>query len=195
LSSDLPPPPKYLQIARVLRPHGVRGDLRIQVITSFPDRMNERPNVFIGPAPDSYRATREGLKAFRITRAHRDKGDQWLIHLSGIDDRDAAEAFRTMSVFVPIEDATPLQDGEFYLFQLMGLAVVSTDGKALGTLTQVLETGANDVLVVKGEVYGEVLLPLIDGVIQQVDLPGRTITVHLLDGLLPDESTPDEVEP
>lgn len=184
--SSSPEQPKYLQIARVLRPHGVRGDVRVQVLSSAPDRLMGLESVLVGPAPESYRSNRDGLKLYPITRVHRDKGDLWLLHFGGIDDRDAADALREMFLFVPLEDALPLQSGEYYIFQLIGLNVISTDGKALGTLAEVFETGANDVMIVKGDAYGDVLLPLIDGLIQNVDLEGRVITVSLLDGLLPD---------
>ncbi|MBX3063600.1 MAG: 16S rRNA processing protein RimM [Anaerolineae bacterium] len=179
--------PKYLQIAKVLKPHGIRGDVRVQVLTGYPERMIDLEKVFIGPAPESYRASKQDLSRYQITRAARDKNNQWLIHLKGIDDRDAAEPLRDMYVFVAIEDAVPLEENEYYLFQLVGLQVQTTEGEALGKLTDVMETGANDVFIVKGEAYGEVLIPVIDGVIQNVDLEAQIVTVALPDGLLSPE--------
>lgn len=185
--------PQYLQLARVLKPHGIRGDLRIQVVTSFPERMIHLEKVFVGPAPESYRASRVGLKAYRVTKSHHDKNDQWLIHLRGVDTREAADALRDMHLFVALEDAVPLEADEYYMFQLMGLDVYNAaDKQLLGKLVDVLETGANDVFIVRGELYGEVLLPFIEGAIESVDLAAGKIVMHLPDGLLPDSGDTDE---
>jgi 16S rRNA processing protein RimM len=187
--------PRYLQLARVLKPHGIRGDLRIQVVTNFPERMIDLEKIYVGPAPESYRASKEGLKAYRVTKSHRDKNDQWLIHLRGIDSREAADTLREMQLFVALEDAVPLQTDEYYLFQLMGLDIYdATDNRLLGKLTDVLETGANDVYVVRGETFGEVLIPALDDTIQQVDLAAGTVVMRLPNGLLPEDSTTDTNE-
>ena len=84
---------------------------------------------------------------------------------------------------VPETEAVPLEEGEYFLFQLVGLAVFSDEGQELGRLTQVLETGANNVFVVAG-VDGEILLPDIDDVILDIDFANGRMTVHLLPGLL-----------
>jgi 16S rRNA processing protein RimM len=186
-----PDQPPYLQVARVLRPHGIRGDLRVQVITSFPERLLKLKRVFVGPAAESYRAGRQALQAYSVTRAHHDKNDHWLIHLGGVDSREAADKLREMLLFVALEEAVPLEENEYYLYQLIGLEVLTVDGQPLGKLIEVLETGANDVFIVRGETYGEVLLPVIDGAIQSVDLEAGQMVMHLPDGLLPDASTDD----
>jgi 16S rRNA processing protein RimM len=189
--------PRYLQLARVLKPHGIRGDLRVQIVTNFPERMIDLEQIFVGPAPESYRADRVGLKSYRLTKAHRDKNDQWLVHLRGIDTREAADAFREMYLFVSIEDAVPLEADEYYLFQLMGLEVYNAaDDELLGKLSHILETGANDVFIVRGESRGEVLIPSLEDTIQSVDLAAGKIVMRLPEGLLdaakPDTSDEDE---
>jgi 16S rRNA processing protein RimM len=86
---------------------------------------------------------------------------------------------------IPLEDAVPLEDDEFYLYQAIGLDVYTDEGDHLGHVVDILETGANDVYVVQGQ-RGEVLLPAIDDCVLDVDIAAGKMTVHLLDGLLPD---------
>lgn len=86
---------------------------------------------------------------------------------------------------VAIEDAVPLEEGEFYLYQVIGLEVRTESGERLGAITDVLETGANDVYVVESPQYGEVLIPVTDETIVALDFDQGIVTVKLPDGLLP----------
>jgi 16S rRNA processing protein RimM len=174
--------PEFLILARVLRPHGVRGDLSVQVITSFPERMRDLDVVYVGADPAEPRRLTEQ----HVTWARRHKNDQWLIHLDGIEDRDEADAFRSQYVCVSLADAVPLEDDEVYLFQVIGLDVHTVEGEALGRVIDIIETGANDVYVVRGENYGEILIPAIDDVILNISVETGVMTVRLPAGLLPD---------
>jgi 16S rRNA processing protein RimM len=87
---------------------------------------------------------------------------------------------------VSIEDAVPLDEGEVYLYQLIGMTVQTDDGRELGQITEVLETGANDVYIVKSPDYGEVLIPATDETILETNAETRRIVVKLPEGLLPD---------
>lgn len=109
-----------------------------------------------------------------------------LLKLKELDDRDQADLLRALFVMIPIEQAVPLEEGEFYLYQLIGLTVQTTDGQVIGTIREVLETGANDVYGVESEQYGEVLIPVIDEIIVKTDIEARVLTVKLPEGLLPD---------
>jgi 16S rRNA processing protein RimM len=162
----------YLIVGEVQRPHGVRGELHMRVMTDYPDRLSALETLYFGPDHDPRRLV--GV------RRHR---EAVLLRLEGVDDRDAAEPYRGMLVYVALEDAVPLEEGEYYLYQLVGLQVLSEDGRQIGTLVDVLETGANDVYVVDGPL-GEVLLPAIPQVVRQVDVPGGRIVVRLMDGML-----------
>jgi 16S rRNA processing protein RimM len=124
-----------------------------------------------------------------VARARPDKSDYWLMHLEGIDDREAADRLRGRYILVALGDAVPLEPGEVYLFQLIGLDVLTAGGARLGAVAEIIETGANDVLVVRGGPYGEVLLPVIEPVIKKIDLAARTLLVDPLPGLLPDPPT------
>jgi 16S rRNA processing protein RimM len=106
-----------------------------------------------------------------------------IIHFDGLTDRDMAEVLREQFVYVHVDDAIPLEDGEYYLFQIEGIHVVTEDGETLGHLSGLLETGANDVYIITTPEGDELLLPVIPDVIKQVDVPGGVMTVHLLEGL------------
>jgi 16S rRNA processing protein RimM len=170
--------PRFLLLGRILRPHGVRGELRTEVLTAYPERILPGLIVNIGPDPAA-----DDVPEYEITKV-RTHQQYLILQVDGIDDRDAADLLREQYVMVALEDAVPLDDDEFYLFQAIGLAVFTDGGESLGTVVDVLETGANDVYVVQGP-RGEVLLPAIDDCIVDVDIDAGRMTVHLMDGLLP----------
>jgi 16S rRNA processing protein RimM len=178
--------PHFLILARVLRPHGVRGDLSVQVLTDFPHRIAQLDTVHIGRDPDKPGRMVE----HHVQRARRAKNDQWLLHLEGVESRDDADPFRGQYICVALGDAVPLEDDEVYLFQVMGIAVHTKDGEYLGRVTDFLETGANDVYIVQGEAYGEVLIPAIQGVVLDINVETGIMTVDPPPGLLPDKKLP-----
>ncbi|MCZ7540736.1 MAG: ribosome maturation factor RimM [Anaerolineae bacterium] len=170
--------PPFLLLGRVLRPHGIRGELRVEVLTAYPERIEPEQQVYLGLDPADVSAAR----LYTIVQA-RQHQKYLILQLAGIGDRNAAELLREQYVMVAFEDAIPLEDDEYYLFQVIGLEVITTDGESLGNVQEVLETGANDVFIVRGP-RGEVLLPVIDECVQRIDFDAGTITVRLLDGLL-----------
>jgi 16S rRNA processing protein RimM len=105
-----------------------------------------------------------------------------ILKLTGCDSRNDAETLRGHWLQVPIEQAIPLEEDEYYLFQLVGLEVRTAEGEVLGELAEVLQTGANDVYVVRGPA-GELLLPDIPQVIQEIDLEAGRMLVQLAPGL------------
>jgi 16S rRNA processing protein RimM len=112
-------------------------------------------------------------------------GSQVLLKLVGCDDRNAADSLRGEWLQVPEAEGIPLEEGEYYLYQLEGLAVYSEEGQHLGRLVEVLETKANNVFVINGPL-GEVLLPDTPEIIKQIDFENGRMTVYLMPGLLKD---------
>jgi 16S rRNA processing protein RimM len=110
-----------------------------------------------------------------------------VLELDGIDDRERAEDLRGRYLRVPGDQLAELEEGEYYVFQLVGLIAVTEEDRELGVIREVLETGANDVYVVDTP-RGELLLPAIEDVVKQVDLAGGKLIVHLLSGLMPEET-------
>ncbi|MDX2137231.1 MAG: ribosome maturation factor RimM [Chloroflexota bacterium] len=175
----MPNPPKYLLLGEILRPHGVRGEVRMRVLTDYPERIAERDQVLLSEDEDGTRIQTYQPEALRMHQEYA------LLKLKGIDDRDAAERLRELYVLIELEDAVPLDEGEFYLYQIIGIEVVTEDGETLGTVRDVMETGANDVYIIDSERYGEVLLPAIPSVVLKTDIAAGVMTVRLMDGLLP----------
>lgn len=171
--------PQYLLLGEILRPHGVRGELRVRILTDYPERIPTLEAVYIGGGPSAAHITRYAVEHMRM---HQGYG---LLKLIGVDDRNQADLLRALFVMITLENAVPLEEGEFYLFQLIGLTVQTADGETLGTLRDVIETGANDVYVVQSPQHGEVLLPAIPDVIVRTDIRAGVMIVNLIEGLLP----------
>jgi 16S rRNA processing protein RimM len=178
MPSEQPGQPRFLLLGRILRPHGVRGELRIEVLTAYPERLRPGLIVNIGSDPAA-----DDAPEYEITKV-RPHQQYLIVQVDGVDDRNAADLLREQYIMIALDEAVPLEDDEFYLFQAIGLAVCTDDGEDLGAVVDVLETGANDVYVVQGP-RGEVLLPAIDECVLDVDIDAGKMTVHLMDGLLP----------
>jgi 16S rRNA processing protein RimM len=164
----------------VLKPHGVRGEVRVEIVTGYPERLEQHAAFYLAH-PNSPEAVRR--YPVEWLRLHQDVA---LLKLVGCDTRNAAEDLRGMLVQIPIEDAVPLEEGEYYLYQVVGVQVETEDGEQLGHVVEVLDTGANDVYIVQGP-RGQVLLPAIKDVVLELDLDMRRLVVRLMPGLLGDD--------
>ena len=165
------PEPRYLAIGRVARPFGLRGELKVQLLTDFREQLGRLRTVYLGPQAQPWK-----VEAIRLHKAAA------LLKLDGCDDRTAAEALRGALVQIPREDAVPLKEGEYYEHQIVGMTVVEEDGTLLGKVVEIISTGANDVYVVRGP-DGELLLPAIESVILEIDLDVDRMVVHVMAGL------------
>ncbi len=175
-----PEQPPFLLLGRILRPHGIRGELRMEVLTAYPENIVPGREVFVGPDQDKPATA----TAYTIERARVHQGII-ILQFEELADRNEAELLRNLYVMVTLDDAVPLEPGEVYIYQLIGLDVYTDEDEHLGKITDIIETGANDVFVVRGP-RGEVLLPDIDECILDVDLDAGSMTVHILAGLLGD---------
>jgi len=164
--------PRFLVIGQITKPHGVRGEVRVRPHTDVPERFSWLTQVYVGQ-------TNPQLRQIESMRWHK---EILLLKFDGLDSRDAIEGLRGQYLQVPESEAIPLADDEYFLYQLIGLQVVSDDGQVLGELKQVIETGANRVFVVRGEA-GELLLPDIPDVALDINFEDGRMTVHLLPGL------------
>jgi 16S rRNA processing protein RimM len=146
--------------------------VKCRVVTDFPaERFKSGARLLVGT--ESRR-----LRSARVT------GDIAYLKLQGIEDRDAAEALRGLDVLVAREDAVHLPEGEFFWDQVIGLQVEDTSGRALGWVSEILETGANHVYVVKAPGQREVLVPAIKDVVKLIDPGAGRMVIDPLPGLL-----------
>jgi 16S rRNA processing protein RimM len=159
--------PVFLLVGRLRSAHGVKGEITMEVITDFPERLRPDRTVYVG---DDY-------KPLRIDQT-RWKDKLLIISFHGISDRDAISVYRTQPIYIKTEEMPDLPEGDYYHHQLIGLQVVDESGSSLGTMAEILETGANDVFVVKPELGPELLLPVIESVILNVNLEKGEITVR-----------------
>lgn len=166
-----------------MRPHGVRGELNMQIMTDFPERLKSLEKVYLGTSADDT----THLQMYRVQSARAQKQATYLLQLRGVEDRDQADAFRNYFVFVALDDAVPLEEDEVYLFQVIGLQVETVQGENLGRVVDIIETGANDVYVVQGAAYGEVLIPAVSGMILDIDVEAGVMRVDPPPGLLPSD--------
>lgn len=163
----------YRAVGLIERPVGLKGELKARPLTDFPERFAPGADVFI----DGERRT--------ISKSRWQK-DRVYLRLDGVDGRAAAEALRDLLMEVPDGDRPgALGEDAWYIDEIEGLRVETVDGGHLGAVTEVLQTGANDVYVVSREGGPEVLVPALRDVVREVDLAAGRMLVDLPDGLLP----------
>jgi 16S rRNA processing protein RimM len=191
------PAPETLIIGQVVAPFGIKGEVKVTILTEFPDRFNKLEAVIIAPPgyvsgeavgrPAASSAPATGFRAPKIASTINIEGvrghkGQVLIKFEGVDNPESAELLRNYWVMVPIEQAHKLPRGAYYIYQLIGLEVYTTAGDHLGKLEEVLTTTANDVYVVRGsgiaDPAGELLVPAVKKVVKSIDVEeGRVVIV------------------
>ncbi len=144
------------------------------VLTDFPERLQPGTVIYLG----------ERYKPHTI-RSRRSHQALLLVAFEGYPDRTAVEVLRNQVVYLPADQAPELPAGEFYRFELLNLNVFDEKGQNLGVVEEVLETGANDVLLVRMANGTELLLPLIDEVVKKIEPDLGSIHIFLMPGLLP----------
>lgn len=166
--------PDFLVVGQVVRPHGVRGDLLVEASSETFRSIQAGGELFLGAS--------EQPETVVSLRPHQGRH---ILHLEGYEDREAAEALRGTKIRIALVEAEPLPEGVYYRWQVLGLPVVDQAGRPLGSLIEIIETGANDVYVVERAGAPDLLLPAIESVILAVDLEGGAITVAVPEGLDP----------
>lgn len=167
-------PDGYIAVGQVMGAFGPLGDLRVQAFSDRPGRFRTVQRIFVGQSLASARILRRGVHGIGLT-----------LRLDTVTTRERARALFGEYLYLPDDESIKLQPGEYFIHQLIGLSVSDEAGTDIGRLTEVIQTGSNDVYVVHGS-KGEILLPVIPDVIKIVDLDARTMTVHLLPGLIED---------
>lgn len=151
--------PDRLVVGRVATPHGTRGEMRIAIVASQPDALRGLRTLYFG----------EEQEPRQMRRFHPlPGGKEAILRLSDITTPEEAAELRGQRIWVDRTALPPLPKDEFYHYQLLGLEVFDESGTLLGRLSEIIETGANDVYVVRGPA-GELLLPAIEAVIREVD--------------------------
>ena len=161
---------QFIAVGRVVTVCGVRGEVKVEVMTDFPGRFSPQEKVYI-----------KG-RAVTIEQSRWHRG-RVILKLATIDRVEDATELRGQFLEVPQSQIRPLQNGEYYQFQILGLEVWTTEGELLGRIAHILPTGSNDVYVVPSK-HGELLIPAIEDVVISVDLAKGRIVIELIEGLL-----------
>ena len=178
-------PKGYLAVGQIVGVHGLRGELKVESYSDNPERFAAGATLFLG----------EELEPITV-ESMRPHKTNLLVKCAGIAGREEAEAVRGLWFFVPEAEAAALDEGEYWIHDIIGLTVVGDDGRVLGKIVDVLATGANDVYVVRPEAATgpagaegargrrELLIPAIADVVESVDLAAGKLHIRLVEGLL-----------
>lgn len=158
---------EVITIGKIVAPHGVRGDVRIIPLTDFPDRFYTVEAVLVDDV---------GELAVESARQHK---KFILLKFAGFDSLNDSERLRGKLIKIKRADAVKLPKGQYYIFDIIGLAVVDEDGVPLGIITDVLQPGSNDVYVVQQPDKTELLIPAIKEVVKKIDIEGQQMVVKL----------------
>lgn len=176
---------EHIAIGKIVTTHGIKGEVKILPLTDFIDRFYETKTVMI--EHPSGRTQRMTLEAVRVQRK------MVIVKFAEIPDTNTALLWVHGLLTVGRDELVPLPEGHHYIFDILGLEVWTEDGELLGTIADVLKPGANDVYVVRltpearkrsSGNSADLLLPVIDDVVKEIDIKAKKITVHLLDGLM-----------
>ncbi len=165
-----------ITIGKAVKPFGVRGEMKIEPLTDFPERFKKLRRVYLA-SPVGEKEIACEVKAVRYA------GAVPYLLFGGYDSPEKAKALNGWYIKVPEEEAMPLPEGSYYRFELIGMEVVSESGEKLGTIVDIFETGSNDVYVMKSG-RKETYIPATKEIIKRVDREAKRMTIHLLDGLM-----------
>jgi 16S rRNA processing protein RimM len=164
--------PFYLVVGFLRRAHGLRGEIIMDLHTDFPERLQSGRKLWVG----------EEHRPVELAGA-RPHAKGMLVKFKGVESPEEAGTLRNQWVYVRASDVPRLPEGKLYQHEIYGFDVVDEHGEPLGQLVEILETGANDVYIVRREDGTEILLPAIPSVILEINAPRRLMRVHVLEGL------------
>ena len=164
-----------ITIGKALKPWGVKGEIKIESMTDFPERFKGLRRVYLVSPKET-----EIVCAVTSVRY---VGAAPLLLLDGYDTPEKAKELTNWLIKIPQEETMPLPEGRYYWFELIGMDVFSEDGEKLGSIIDIFQTGSNDVYVMKrgGK---EVYLPATKEIVKQVDTKARKMIIHLMEGLM-----------
>lgn len=165
-------------IGKIVGAHGIKGVLKIRPLTDHPERFFTMDALYV-----EHKARPPVTLKIADARLNESSGDI-LISAAGVEDRSAAEAYRGGVITIGDDERAELDEGEYWIDSLIGLSVEDTEiGTRLGTLKDVMQTGANDVYIVETPGGSPKAIPAIEQVIREVDIDAGVMRVKLIDGL------------
>lgn len=165
---------ELLQVGAITSTHGIRGEVKVFPTTDDPKRFCKLKQVILDDGKSKIDLEVESVKFFK---------NLVIVKFKGLDDINEVEKYRKATLWVTRDQAVPLKKDEYFIADLIGLSVVTEDGEELGNITDVIQTGANDVYVVAKEGEEELLIPAIKECVKNVDLENQVMTIFLMPGL------------
>lgn len=165
---------QFLQVGVISSTHGIRGEVKVFPTTDDAARFKKLKRVFLKTDDDRMELEIQSVRFFK---------QFVIVKFKGIDNINDVERYKGRSLLVPREEAVELDTDEYYIADLIGMDVFTESGR-FGVLKDVMETGANEVYIIDTPEYGEVLVPAIHECILDVDVEGRAMKIHLMDGLV-----------
>ena len=166
----------FLQVGKIVNTHALQGEVKVVSNSDFKEERFKKGSTLV--------IDFNGEHVEVVVATHRvHKGADLLKfkHLNSIND---VEKYKGCALLVSTDDLEELEENEFYYFEIIGCEVVTTDGEKIGEISEILETGANDVWVVKRQGQKDALIPYIEDVVKDVDIDTKTVTIQVLEGLL-----------
>lgn len=163
------------QVGAVTSTHGLRGEVKVYPTTDDPERFYKLKEVILDTGKEQL--------TLKITHARLAK-QMVILKFAGINDINEVEKYKGSKLYVTRENALELGEDEYYFADLAGLRAETEEGQLLGTVKDILQTGANDVYVIEREHQADLLIPAIKDCVRQIDIEGGRMVVHLLPGLL-----------
>ena len=163
-----------LQVGIITTTHGLRGEVKVFPTTDDPARFKKLKTVILDTGKEKQELEIAGVRFFK---------NLVILSFKGISDISEVQKFRQKGLFVTRENAVELAENEYFIADLIGLAVFTDEGEELGKISNVLQTGANDVYVVRGPAGEEILIPAVRQGIREIKPGEGRVQVHLLPGL------------
>lgn len=161
-------------VGKILKPKGLKGEVKVEIITSFPEHFTSLEQLYI--------MVNNEYKAYAVTKA-RVSGKFVFIKFTDIDLIEQAELLRNKELYIPESELMELSEGEFYIHQLIGVEVFDLAGTLLGEIVEVENYSASDIYVLKMADGSTKLIPAIKSVVKEVDISGNKMTIDVIDGL------------
>ena len=166
---------KRLEVGQIVNTFGIKGEVKVVPFTNDMKRFDDLKKVYVTSRKDS--------KLYKVESVRYHK-NMVLLKLEGINNPEDAEMLKNAYLEIDREDAIPLEEGTYFIADLIGLEVYSDEGNLLGKVEDIYNTGSNDIYVIKDELGKQILLPGIKEVIKDVQIQNAKIIVHLIPGLI-----------
>lgn len=166
---------KFLEVGQIVNTHGIKGYVKVVPFTNYIERFEELEKIYIKKKNETVEMYIEEIKYQK---------NMVLVKFKGIERIEEAELLKNSIVLIDRENSIELEEGEYFIVDLIGLDVYTDESKLLGKLDDIYNTGSNDIYVVKDELGKQLLLPALKEVIKDIDLDNKKMTVHLIEGLI-----------